>query len=87
MDGFKKGGRVIYDYLKYPYEGFEVTIYRAGNRIYCGYKIEDGFIETSGESRIALSEEYEKIPPLSISNLAMVIHRVEELLENVPIID
>ena len=85
-NGFRKGGWVVYDYLEYPYEGFEVTIYRAGNRIYCGHKIEDGFISTAGESRVAPSEEYEKIPPLAIDNLEMSIHRIEGMLENVPVI-
>ena len=85
-DGIRTGGWVIYDKLDYPFEGFEPTVYRMGAKICCDYKVrDDGFIGYT-DSRVAKSEEYEKIPSMAISNLAMSVYEIERDLADAPII-
>jgi hypothetical protein len=77
---FKTGMWPILAHEDYPHEGFELTPFRAGNRIYCGTEIKDGFIEISSAGRPGTPEEIERVLPLAIHNEPMVVHLLKERL-------
>jgi hypothetical protein len=77
---FKTGKWPVIAHEDYPLEGFVLTPFRAGNRIYCGTEVRNGFVEIGSASRPGTPEEIERVPPFSIANEPMVVHRLEEEL-------
>jgi hypothetical protein len=77
---FASGDWQIYDFIEYPTAGFLPTFFLIGAKVTCGSNVADGFIDVSSESRMATPVELESLRPLSISNQAMVEHRLVEAL-------
>lgn len=77
---FKSGEWPVIAHEVYPVEGFALTPFRAGNRIYCGTELQDGFVRISSADRPGTPEEIERVLPLSIDNKPMVVHLLKEKL-------
>jgi hypothetical protein len=77
---FVRGAWPVIAHEDYPLEGFELTLFRGGNRVYCGTEVRNGFVEIGSADRPGTPEEIERVPPFSIDNEPMVVHLLKERL-------
>ncbi len=82
-DPFDSGEWPVIAHEDYPSDGFKLTPFRAGNRIFCGTGTSKGFVDISSESRVATPEELETIPSASILSESMVIEMLKEKLRDI----